>query len=182
MYPPDYGTYVAVESLSETLCGASRPGHFRGVATIVTKLINAVQPDIAYFGQKDAQQAVIIKKMAKDLNMPLKIRVLPIVREKDGLAMSSRNSYLNKDERKDASVLYKALTEARRLVRKGVKDPSRIKSAIRKIIRSGKTAKIDYIGIVDLKDLKSVKKIGRKTLIALAVRIGKTRLIDNTVV
>jgi len=182
MYPADYSTFVGVQGLTEGLCGASRPGHFTGVTTIVAKLFNAVQPDIAYFGQKDAQQAIVIRKMVKDLNMPLKVKVPAIVREKDGLAISSRNSYLTNSERKDASVLYKSLMEARRLVRKGVKDPSRIKSAIQKMLRSKKKIKIDYIGIVDMKDLKNVKRIRQRTLIALAVRVGKTRLIDNTVV
>ena len=182
MYPKKYRTYINVETLDDVLCGRSRPGHFRGVATVVTKLFNIVQPDIAYFGGKDAQQALIIKKMTKDLNMPLKIKALPIVRERDGLAMSSRNTYLNAAERKDALVLYQALKLARNLIKNNKKNSLYIIRKMKDFIIKKKTAKIDYIEIVDFNDLSPVKKIRDKVLIALAVWIGKTRLIDNFVV
>jgi len=179
IYPDGYRTYVNVEELTKALCGASRPGHFRGVTTVVAKLFNITQPDIAYFGQKDAQQAIAIKQMVKDLNMPVKIKVLPIVREKDGLAMSSRNAYLKEQERKDALILYQSLLKARGLITKGEKSADKIKAAMRKMISEKKTAKIDYISIVNAKNLKDVKLTGPGTLIAVAVKIGSTRLIDN---
>ncbi len=182
MYPKDYKTYLAVRFLSDVLCGKSRPGHFCGVATIVSKLFNIVQPDIAYFGQKDAQQAIIIKRMTSDLNMPIKIKVLPIVREKDGLAMSSRNTYLNKRERQDAIVLFQALKLARDLIRKGIRDSKKIIKKMSALIKRKKYARIDYVEIVDLNNLMSVKKIKDKVLVALAVWIGKTRLIDNIII
>lgn len=182
MYPDDYRTYVYVSDLSEVLCGKFRPGHFKGVATVVTKLFNIIGPDCAYFGQKDAQQAIIIKKMASDLNTPVKIRVMPTVREKDGLAMSSRNAYLNAKERKDAAVLYQALCLARNMVKEGNKSPSDIIRRMRGLIKNKETAAIDYIAIVGLKDLKPVNIIKGSCLIALAVRTGKTRLIDNIIV
>lgn len=182
MYPQNYKTTVEVCDLSDVLCGKSRRNHFRGVATAVTKLFNIVQPDIAYFGQKDAQQSIIIKRMVEDLNMPLKIRVMPTVREKDGLALSSRNAYLNRQERKDAVVLSRALSLAELLIKAGLKDVSRIISRIRQVIQKINTAKIDYISIVDLDDLKPLKRIKDSCLIALAVRMGKTRLIDNIII
>jgi pantoate--beta-alanine ligase len=192
MYPKKYRTYINVETLGDVLCGKSRPGHFRGVATVVTKLFNIVQSDIAYFGGKDAQQALIIKRMTEDLNIPVKIKALPIVREKDGLAMSSRNTYLNAVERKDALVLYQALKLARNLIKNGIKNSSYIIRKMKDFIIKKKTAKIDYIEIVDLNNLRPVKKINPaparmggvkdKVLIVLAVWIGKTRLIDNFVV
>jgi len=179
IYPEDYRTYVNVEELTKALCGASRPGHFRGVTTVVAKLFNIVQPDSAYFGQKDAQQAILIKQMVKDLNMPVKIKVLPIVREKDGLAMSSRNAYLKAQERKDALILYQSLLKARELIKKGEKNASKIKAAMRKMIVEKKTTKIDYISIISAENLKDVKSTGPGTLIAVAVKIGRARLIDN---
>lgn len=182
MYPDGFRTYVNVEELSDCLCGQSRPGHFKGVATVVTKLFNIVLPDVAYFGQKDAQQAVIIKKMLYDLNMPVKIKVLPTVREKDGLALSSRNAYLNKRERKDAVVLFNSLNLARDLISRGVRDTTKIIGLMKRLIYKKKSAKIDYISIVDTDNLKPLKKISAKALIALAVWIGKTRLIDNMVI
>lgn len=172
-------TYVEVEGISDILCGASRRGHFRGVATIVTKLFNIVQPDIAYFGQKDFQQAVIIKKMVKGLNMELKIKILPTVRERDGLAMSSRNTYLSPQERTDATVLYQSLQQARKMVKSNIKDPKLIKSKLKELIGKKKSAKVDYIAIVDPESLEEVKEITRSVAILLAVWIGKTRLIDN---
>lgn len=182
IYPKGFSTYCLVEGLSEVLCGKERPGHFRGVATVVLKLFNIVQPDIAYFGQKDAQQAIIIKRMARDLNIPVKIKVMPIVREIDGLAMSSRNVYLNMAQRLDALALSRALNLAQVLIRGGAKDTARIISRMRELINKKKSAKIDYIAIVDLKDLRPLQKIIDGCLIALAVRIGKTRLIDNIIV
>lgn len=182
MYPDDYRTYVNVDNLNEVLCGKSRPCHFRGVATVVTKLFNIINPDIAYFGQKDAQQAIIIKKMVKDLNMSVKIKVMPIVREKDGLAMSSRNLHLKETERKDATVFYNALNAASRSIGRGQINSSKIIKLMTGIIHKKKSAKIDYISIVDLKNLKPLDKIEDKALIALAVWIGKTRLIDNVTV
>jgi len=182
MYPQNYRTFVRVEGLSDLLCAKSRPGHFNGVATVVTKLFNIINPDIAYFGQKDAQQAIIIKKMAEDLNMPLEIKVLPTVREKDGLAMSSRNIYLNANQRREAVVLYKALKKAKELIAHGKKNSREIIKMISVMIRQKKTAKIDYISIVDLESLKPVKIIKNKVLVVLAVRFGKTRLIDNIIV
>ena len=182
MYPRGFSTYVEVEKLGRLLCGKSRPVHFRGVATIVAKLFNLIRPTSAYFGQKDAQQAIIIKKMAEDLNFPLRIRVLPTVREKNGLAISSRNKYLNKKERKDALVLSLALKLAKALIGRGVRDTKKIISAMRRMIISKKSAKIDYISIVDTDNLFPVKRISGNCLIALAVSIGKTRLIDNIVI
>jgi len=182
MYPTDYKTWVNVADLTNVLCGKYRPGHFRGVATVVTKLFNIVSPDIAYFGQKDAQQAIIIKKLASDLNMPINIKVMPTVRERDGLAMSSRNIYLKQTERKDAIILYQALNLAKDLIKQGNRNSSMIISKMRQLITQKKSAKIQYISITDLKNLKPIDRIKDKTLIALAVYIGKTRLIDNITV
>ncbi len=181
MYPPKYRTYVEVEELSNVLCGKSRPGHFRGVTTVCTKLFNIVMPDVAYFGHKDAQQAIIIKQMVRDLNFPLKIKVLPIVREKDGLAMSSRNVYLSPQERKEATVLYQSLKLAKQMLKEGIKDANKIKRKLKTVISRKKKAKIDYIEIVDLEDLRPVNKIDKPVLLALAVWFGKARLIDNTI-
>jgi len=179
MYPEDFATYVNVRGLSEVLCGKSRPGHFQGVATVVNKLFNIIQPDRAYFGQKDAQQAVIIKKMVSDLNMPVKIKVMPTKREQGGLALSSRNAYLNSKERQDALVLSKALDLAQLLIKGGAKDANRITSRMKQLISQKKSARVDYIAIVNAKNLMPLRKIAQGCLIALAVRIGKTRLIDN---
>lgn len=179
MFGKDYKTYVEVQELSDYLCGASRPGHFRGVATVVAKLFNIIQPDTAYFGQKDAQQARIIKKMSLDLNFPVKIKLMPIVREEGGLAMSSRNRYLSASERKSALVLWRSLKSARRLIKCGEINSQKIVLAMRQIISKEKRARIDYISIVDPKTLRPIKNITSGFLIAIAVRIGKTRLIDN---
>jgi len=181
MYPDNYKTYVWVTDLSDLLCGKFRPGHFKGVATVVTKLFNIVSPDIAYFGQKDAQQAIIIKNMVEDLNMPIVIKAMPTIREKDGLAMSSRNIYLNENERRDAAVLYQALNLAKNLLKQGNFDSIYIIRRMRQLINHKKNAKIQYISIVDLKGLKPIDIIKEKVLIVLAVWIGKTRLIDNAV-
>jgi pantoate--beta-alanine ligase len=182
IYPLGYKTHVYVEDLSQRLCGISRPHHFKGVTTIVAKLLNIVGPDVVYFGQKDAQQAIIIERMIKDLNFPLKIKVLPTVREKDGLAMSSRNKYLSPRERKEALVLSASLGKARSLLKKGERNPTRLKRAIARMINSKKTAKLEYIEIVDTNDLKPLKEIKGKVLIAIACRFGKARLIDNIMV
>jgi pantoate--beta-alanine ligase len=182
MYPENFSTFVNVGGLSEVLCGASRPGHFRGVSTIVLKLFNIIHPDAAYFGQKDAQQAIIIKRMAEDLNLPVKIKVMPIIRDKDGLALSSRNIYLNAKERLDALVLARSLNLARLLIKGGARDAARIISRMKQLINQKKSAKIEYISIVDSANLKPLKQITGNCLIALAARIGKTRLIDNVVI
>ncbi len=181
MYSQDYATCVDVERLTDGLCGRFRPGHFRGVTTVVTKLFNIVRPDIAYFGQKDAQQARVIEKMAEDLNTGIKIKTLPIVRESDGLAMSSRNIYLDKRERRDALCLYEALKTAQILVREGKRSAEKIVSEMKKNIAERKGPRIEYIEIVDARTLEPVKKIKGKVLIALAVWMGKTRLIDNMI-
>ena len=183
MYPAGYATYVNVEGLTDVLCGRSRPGHFKGVTTVVAKLFCIVKPDVAYFGQKDAQQAIVIKKMAEDLNMDVEIKIMPIVRDKDGLAMSSRNSYLNESERKDAVVLYQSLEKAASLIEEGEKDAGGVMRAMEDMIRSKlPAAKIDYISIVDNKTLKEMSVISGDALIAVAVYLGKTRLIDNIVI
>jgi pantoate--beta-alanine ligase len=181
MYPPGYATYVEVERLTEALCGASRPGHFRGVTTVVTKLFNICKPDVAYFGQKDAQQAVIIKRMTRDLDMDVEIRVMPIVRESDGLAMSSRNKYLSEDERKQATCLYMALKRADELYASGLVDTGEIIDQIIAVVEAAPDATIDYVSIVDAEELKDVERITSPALVALAVFFGDTRLIDNTI-
>ncbi len=181
MYPEGYSAYVDVERVTAGLCAASRPGHFRGVATVVTKLFNIVSPDIAYFGQKDYQQAAVIKKMIEELNMPLKIKVMPIVRENDGLAMSSRNVYLDRQQRQDAVVLFQSLEKAKEMARRGVFKSRDIIREIKKMILKKKTAKIDYVTVADGRSLKPVDSIRKNTLIAISVWIGKTRLIDNIV-
>jgi len=182
LYPQGFKTFVTVEQFSNVLCGKSRAGHFRGVATVVTKLFNIVNPDIAYFGQKDAQQAIIIRRLVCDLNIPVKIKVMPIIREKDGLATSSRNVYLNQQERKDALVLSRSLNLAKDLLKKGERNAARIINSMRRLIKQRRSAKIDYIAVVDSEDLKPIKKISNGCLIALAVWMGKTCLIDNTTI
>jgi len=180
MYPSGYKTYVTVESMSRNLCGISRPTHFRGVTTIVLKLLNIAQPDVAFFGWKDAQQFLILKKMVEDLNLPVKMAGLPIVREPDGLAMSSRNRYLNPEERKDALSLYKALQVVESLIEKGEDNCETLKNKMKKIITGEPTARIDYIEIVSMTTLEPITRIEKgNTLIALAVYTGATRLIDN---
>ncbi len=179
MYPQDFSTYVEETKLSRHLCGLSRPTHFRGVTTVVLKLFNIVLPDVAYFGQKDAQQALLIKRMVRDLNVPVKIEVLPTVREKDGLAMSSRNEYLTPEQRRQATVLFKALTEAKRRIDSGERKADKIQETIKAIIESAREAKIDYISIANRDTLDEVENLRGNVLIALAVFIGKTRLIDN---
>lgn len=182
MYPPGFCTSVEVEKLTEGLCGRSRPGHFRGVTTVVCKLFNCVQPEVAVFGQKDAQQAAIIRKMTSDLNLPVEIIVAPIVREEDGLAMSSRNVYLTAAERQAALVLSRSLQLARQMVARGEREAGRLRQAISEMISSEPAAKIDYVEIVGAADLAPVEQLSSSTLIAVAVRFGTTRLIDNVVV
>ncbi len=182
MYPQSYSTFVNVEGLSSVFCGATRRGHFRGVTTVVAKLLNIVRPDLLYLGQKDAQQAIIIARMIKDLNFPVKVKVMPTIRENDGLALSSRNAYLSRKERNDAVVLFKALCLAESLIDHGQRHTDRIISRMKQLISKKKSARIDYVVVVDLESLAPLKKIKPGCLIALAVRIGKTRLIDNTVV
>ena len=177
MYCDDFVTFVNMNGLTEGLCGKSRPTHFRGVCTVVTKLFNIVKADRAYFGEKDAQQLAVIKRLVRDLN--IEIIGCPIVREEDGLAKSSRNVYLSKDERAAAIVLNRALKEAHRLINNGERNSCIIKKFIEDIISNEELAKVDYVEVVDALNLKKVDIIERDTLIAIAVYIGKTRLIDN---
>lgn len=180
IYSPGNTVLVDEGDLSKKLCGAFRPGHFRGVLTVAAKLFNIVLPDVAVFGQKDAQQAILIRHMIHDLNFPVKLVLSPIIREADGLAMSSRNSYLSPDERKRARCLSAALKTARGLCRSGERDCAALKKAMRKVIETEKPEAIDYIEIIAERDLKTIDKITRDNcLIALAARIGNTRLIDN---
>ncbi len=179
MYRDGHQTYVEVVDWSKLMCGASRPIHFRGVTTVVLKLFNTIEPDLAVFGSKDYQQAVIIKKMVKDLDLRVKIVTGKIVREKDGLAMSSRNKYLSKVQRKNAVVLYNSLKWSRRAYIKGLRDPKLAVNKMASMIKE-KQGKIDYIALVDKNTLEPVKKLRKGTLVALAVFFGKTRLIDNT--
>jgi pantoate--beta-alanine ligase len=179
MYPSEFSSWVDVEKIAERLEGASRPGHFRGVATVVAKLFNIVQPSRAYFGQKDAQQVVVIKRMVADLNMGIEVVVVPTVRESDGLAMSSRNIYLERKERQAATVLFKALTLARQLGLGGEKDAEEIRRQMASLIRKEPLARSDYVSIADAETLEELSLLDRPALASLAVRIGKTRLIDN---
>lgn len=181
MYPKGYSTYVNLDGMTETLCGKSRPGHFRGVTTVVTKLFNIVEPNKAYFGQKDAQQAAVIKKMVKDLNMNVEVVVCPIVREQDGLAMSSRNVYLSDEERKAALVLSKSLLEAEKMISDGEISKEKIVQSIITKIKHNPLASIDYVEVVNADTLDDIELIKGRVLIALAVKIGKTRLIDNII-
>ncbi len=183
VYGKEMLTWVNVEKLTEPLCGKFRPGHFRGVTTICAKLFNIVIPDVAYFGQKDAQQAIVIKKMVADLNMPLEIIACPTVREPNGLAVSSRNQYLSPDERKDAACLYNALQRCEQMAKSGITHTPQLIAEMRKIIEAAPTVKqIDYIEIVDTHSLQPLEKITDKALLALAVKIGATRLIDNILI
>ncbi len=181
MYPPGFDTWVTVERSTQPLEGASRPGHFKGVATVCNKLFNIIRPTAAYFGQKDAQQALVIRRMVADLNMDLEIKVLPTLREPDGLAMSSRNTYLQADERRAAAVLYQSLCLAKNLQEKGITDAQYIRQQMAALIGKEKTASIDYISISDADSLEEQTGIHAPVLISLAVRIGQTRLIDNII-
>ena len=179
MYPAGFNTWVSVDKVTERLEGEVRPGHFRGVSTVVAKLFNIVQPTRAYFGQKDAQQCVVIKKMAADLNMDLDIEIAPTVREPDGLAMSSRNVYLNPEERRQAPVLYRSLNLAREMWEGGELDAAVIRRAMTELISQKSSGKIDYISIADALTLQELEQIEPPAVVSLAVRFGNTRLIDN---
>ena len=182
IYPRGFSTYVNVEGLSEQLEGASRPGHFRGVATVVTILLNTVRPDFAFFGQKDAQQALVIRRLVKDLAIDTEIVVLPIVREDSGLAISSRNLYLTSDEQGSAAVIHRALKKAKTAFKEGERSAGRLAELIRSTVESEPRARLDYVAITDADSLEKIDRIDeRPTLIAVAAYIGKTRLIDNTI-
>jgi len=182
MYPSQFNSWVEVSEVTERLEGASRPGHFRGVTTVVAKLFNIVQPNKAYFGQKDAQQAIVIKKMVADLNMDIEIVTVPTVREPDGLAMSSRNTYLNPQQRQAATVLYQALTLAQQLYAKGEKNAEQIRQQMIALIQKQPLATIDYVSIADPETLDELDMVKTLALVSLAVKIGSTRLIDNIIV
>ena len=180
MYPKGFTTYVEVKGLSDKLCGRYRPGHFRGVTTVVAKLFNIVMPDVAVFGEKDAQQAIIIKRMVRDLNFPVKIIVGPTVREPDGLAMSSRNEYLTEEERKVAPAIYQSLLLAKSLVEQGERDTSKIIAAMQEFLSKYDRIKVEYIEIVDKEELNPIERLEKgEALIAIAAYLGKARLIDN---
>jgi len=181
MYPPQFNSWVEVGKITERLEGASRPGHFRGVTTVVAKLFNIVQPARAYFGQKDAQQLAVIKKMVSDLDMNLEIVAVPTLREPDGLAMSSRNTYLNPEERQAATVLYQALTLAQQLWSQGERDAERLRREMKALIKKQLLATIDYVSIADAETLDELDTVNPPALVSLAVKIGRTRLIDNLV-
>jgi len=183
IYPKQIKTKVIVQEITEKLCGKSRPGHFTGVTTVVNKLFNIIQPDKAYFGLKDAQQIAVIEQMVFDLNIPVTIVRLPIVREYDGLAMSSRNVYLSNEERKEATVLYKSLLNAKELILRGETDVNRVKTKIKDVINASRLANIDYVEILTYPELKEPQHLTKNLtyIIALAVKFGKTRLIDNII-
>ncbi|MFO8052694.1 MAG: pantoate--beta-alanine ligase [Candidatus Omnitrophota bacterium] len=182
MYNPDFSTFVKEIKLSKNLCGKSRPGHFKGVTTIVTKLFNIVKPDLSYFGQKDYQQALIIKKMVRDLNFSVKIKIAPTIREKDKLALSSRNLYLSKKERKESQAIYQALLQAKQMIKNNESNPKKIINKAEKTIRKNSTASIDYIEVRNANNLEKIKEIKGKVFIGIAVYFGKIRLIDNIIV
>jgi len=180
MYPPQFQTYVSVENISQGLEGEHRPDHFRGVATVVSKLFNIIQPTRAYFGQKDAQQVAVIKKMCRDLNFPVEIVACPTVREADGLAMSSRNAKLSPEERQAATVLYRALRAAKTRYDNGNRDPNELRAVMNNILAAEKAARIEYFSVADAETLMELKSLSeRPILLSMAVYIGKTRLIDN---
>jgi len=179
MYPAGFCTYVEVHGLQDQLCGVSRPGHFRGVATVVLKLFNIIQPDIAYFGQKDAQQARILEQMAADLEVPVRLRICPIVREPDGLALSSRNLYLDAAARKHARVLSQALAAARARIEQGERDAAIIQGLVTALVQTTPGAALDYAAVVDPVTLQPLDRLRGEVLVALAVKFGSTRLIDN---
>jgi len=181
MYPSGYQTWVQVDALTELLEGAMRPGHFRGVTTVVAKLFNGVLPAKAYFGQKDAQQVAVIRRMVRDLNFPLEVVVCPTVREPDGLAMSSRNAYLNSEGRHAATVLYRALTVAREAYKAGERDAEKLRVLMRETLAAEPLAEMQYISCADYDTLEELEQITGKALLSMAVFVGKTRLIDNVV-
>jgi pantoate--beta-alanine ligase len=181
MYPDGYQTWVEVDALTTPLEGAQRPGHFRGVTTVVAKLFNGVQPDKAYFGQKDAQQAAVIRRMTRDLNYPIEIVVCPIVREPDGLAMSSRNSYLDPEQRKAALVLHRALNAAKDSYKAGERDAEKLRANMQATIEAEPLAQMQYVSCADYDTLEELDQITGKALLSMAVYVGRTRLIDNFV-
>jgi pantoate--beta-alanine ligase len=181
MYPPGYQTWVEVEAITQPLEGAMRPGHFRGVTTVVTKLFTGAQPHKAYFGQKDAQQAAVIRRMTRDLNFPIEIVVCPIVRELDGLAMSSRNVYLNPEQRKAATVLYRSLSAAKEAYDNGERDADQLRQVMKDVLASEPLAQMQYVSCADYDTLEELETVTGKTLLSMAVFMGKTRLIDNFV-
>ena len=181
MYPPNFQTWVVVEELTQRLEGLNRPGHFRGVTTVVAKLFNAVGADKAYFGQKDAQQAIVIQRMVQDLNIPVEIVVCPTIRESDGLAMSSRNSYLNEEEREAAAILYRALTEAQKAFENGERIADKLRDKMLEILGMEPLAKPQYVSVADLNTLDEIEGPISKALLSMAVYVGETRLIDNVV-
>ena len=182
MYPAENLAWVTVERLTEPLCGRGRPTHFRGVTTVCTKLFNIVGPDVAYFGQKDAQQAIVVKRMVTDLNMPLEIVVCPTVREPSGLAVSSRNRYLSDRQKEDATNIHKSLEECRRMIGDGAAQAGQIIAGMRAILQEVPAIDIEYVSLVDAETLESVEKISGRVLVAVAVRLGPARLIDNILV
>jgi pantoate--beta-alanine ligase len=182
MYPQENLTWVNIEKLTEQLCGKFRPAHFRGVATVCAKLFNIVEPDIAFFGQKDGQQAIVIKRMVADLNMPLEIVVCPTIREHDGLAVSSRNQYLTEQQKKDATLIYKSLQKCEKLIADGVTDSKTIIDRMRKILKQAPSIKIEYVSIVDAQTVQPLDQIAGKVMAAVAVKIGQARLIDNILI
>jgi pantoate--beta-alanine ligase len=182
MYPAGAVTWVTVEGMSDRLCGRSRPGHFRGVTTVVSKLFHIIEPDAAFFGQKDAAQIAIIRRMVRDLNMPVSIEVCPIIRESDGLALSSRNAYLNPGERKSALVLYRSLKRAQELFDRGERESAKLIAAGEQEFAKEPAARLDYFEVVDPNSLESVATISKRALIAVAAFVGNTRLIDNILV
>ncbi len=180
MYPEGFSTFVEVEGITKRLCGAFRPGHFRGVTTVVNKLFNIVQPDRAYFGEKDYQQLKVIQKMVRDLNIDVEVKGCPLIREKDGLALSSRNKYLTPEERKSALTISRALFRAKQMFERGERDPSKVVDEIKRIISSQPLVKeIQYVEVVDPEDLTPKKKLEKGDVVAVAVFVGNTRLIDN---
>ena len=181
MYPVGYLTSVLVEKLSDALCGQMRPGHFQGVATIVAKLLNIVTPNRLYLGQKDAQQAIVLKRMISDLNMPVAVKVCPIVRERDGLALSSRNVHLTDQQRRDAPILFQSLLTAKKKILSGERNAAKIIRCVRETIQKQRAAEIEYIACVNAETLSPLPLLHGKIMVALAVKFGKTRLIDNMV-
>jgi pantoate--beta-alanine ligase len=179
VYPPDFRTYVEVHGLQDVFEGASRPGHFRGVATVVLKLFNVVQPDVAFFGQKDAQQVRVVRQLVRDLDVPVRVQVCPIVREPDGLALSSRNRYLDEEQRRHATVLFQALDEARRRIEGGEREASVVQRALAARLAAEPGAVLDYAAVVDADSLRPLERIASAVLIVVAVKFGTTRLIDN---
>ena len=184
VYPRGFATYVNVEGLSETMEGAARPGHFRGVATILTVLFNIIRPDFAFFGQKDAQQTLVVKRLVRDLAFDLEVVVLPTVREQTGLALSSRNAYLTEEQHKAAAVLYRALAQAREVYNEGERGAKRLAETVRTQVDAEPLARLEYVGVVDAETMEKYDRIpeDRPVLIALAAKVGRTRLIDNIII